>query len=341
MFHKHLIVRAAEKAGWLTFVRGDIVASYLSAAVAPALSDQPRLRRFFNSKWWSVANALSVASVVAMCVIFSVLPRTRTGSAVSAKITNTQPKNSDETAGHKNQQSSQGNASPDISKPPQESASIRDRKKPANAGTKTARGNPVRPSRGAFTPPSLHLAESLPELPVPPELDLNTTPPIMAFSITPQLPAYAATLAIEAMVNSNQDQIRNAIANLHKLSAETSIRFRFNKYTLDNQSKEELDKLVANVGNNKRYFISVEGFTDKTGAAMYNEELSQKRAAAVAAYLVLEHDIPVFRIRMVGLGKENPEPHSHQARAKDRRVEVRVWSVDSDSDEADALLHKN
>ena len=31
------------------------------------------------------------------------------------------------------------------------------------------------------------------------------------------------------------------------------------------QSKEEFDKLVANVGTAKRYFISVEGFTDKTG----------------------------------------------------------------------------
>src|SRR5581483_5638519 len=88
--------------------------------------------------------------------------------------------------------------------------------------------------------------------------------------------------------NSNLDKLRTSVANLddYKMTGETSVPFRFNKYSLDNQSKEELDKLVANVGNYKRFFISVEGFTDTTGTAAYNEELSRKRADAVAEYLV-------------------------------------------------------
>src|SRR5215469_5073722 len=76
--------------------------------------------------------------------------------------------------------------------------------------------------------------------------------------------------------NSNLDQLRNVVANLddYKLAGETSIPFRFNKYALGDQSREELDKLVANVSAAKRYFISVEGFTDKIGTNAYNEELS-------------------------------------------------------------------
>ena len=132
--------------------------------------------------------------------------------------------------------------------------------------------------------------------------------------------------------NSNLDQLRNVVANLddYKLAGETSIPFRFNKYALGDQSREELDKLVANVSAAKRYFISVEGFTDKIGTNAYNEELSRKRADAVAEYLVAKHDIPIYRIHMIGLGKEKPVDMGpgRAARAKNRRVEVRIYSAD-------------
>src|ERR1051325_11423861 len=73
--------------------------------------------------------------------------------------------------------------------------------------------------------------------------------------------------------NSNLDQLRTQVANLddYKLAGETSIPFRFNKYVLDNQAKEELDKLVGNVSSAKRYFIAVEGFTDNTGTVASHE----------------------------------------------------------------------
>jgi len=135
--------------------------------------------------------------------------------------------------------------------------------------------------------------------------------------------------------NSNLDQLRTSVANLddYKMTGETSIPFRFNKYSLDNQSKEDLDKLVANVGSAKRYFIAVEGFTDTTGSAAYNEELSRKRADAVAEYMVTKHDIPIYRIHMIGLGKEKPVDmgKNRAARAKNRRVEVRIFSADQNA----------
>jgi OmpA-OmpF porin, OOP family len=135
--------------------------------------------------------------------------------------------------------------------------------------------------------------------------------------------------------NSKLDQLRSSVANLddYKVAGETSIPFRFNKYSLDSQSKEELDKLVANVSSAKRYFIAVEGFTDTTGSTAYNEELSRKRADAVAEYLVAKHDIPIYRIHMIGLGKEKPVDmgKNRAARAKNRRVEVRIYSADQNA----------
>ena len=47
-------------------------------------------------------------------------------------------------------------------------------------------------------------------------------------------------------------------------------------------------------------------------------------------YLVAKHDIPIYRIHMIGLGKEKPadEGRGRDARAKNRRVEVKVFSAD-------------
>src|SRR6476661_7413566 len=53
--------------------------------------------------------------------------------------------------------------------------------------------------------------------------------------------------------NSNLDQLRTTVANLddYKMAGETSVPFRFNKYALDKESKEDLDKLVGSIGNYK------------------------------------------------------------------------------------------
>jgi len=126
--------------------------------------------------------------------------------------------------------------------------------------------------------------------------------------------------------------LREVVKNLddYKPVADVTIPFAFNKYALTAKDKEDLDAMVANASKNKRYFIAVEGFTDRTGSRQYNEVLSQKRADAVVEYLVAKHDIPIFRIHMIGLGQDKPvdEAHTRAARAKNRRVEVKVFSAD-------------
>jgi len=58
--------------------------------------------------------------------------------------------------------------------------------------------------------------------------------------------------------------------------------------------------------------------------------LSRRRAEAVENYLVGQHDIPLFRIHIIGLGEDKPvdAAHNREARAKNRRVEVKVFSAD-------------
>jgi len=126
--------------------------------------------------------------------------------------------------------------------------------------------------------------------------------------------------------------LRGVVANIddYKLQSSVAVPFGFNKYTLTNDSKEDLDKLATDVKADKRFFIAVEGYTDSTGSASYNEMLSQKRADAVVHYLVAKHEIPIYRIHTIGLGPDKPvdDAKTRAARAKNRRVEVKVFSAD-------------
>jgi OOP family OmpA-OmpF porin len=137
------------------------------------------------------------------------------------------------------------------------------------------------------------------------------------------------------LVEQNQqalNTLRGVVSNIDDFKLQTSVAvpFKFDQYTLTADGKQELDKLVADVKSDKRFFIAVEGYTDKTGSKAYNEALSRRRADSVVQYLVSKHDIPIYRIHMIGLGQEKPvdEGRGREARAKNRRVEVKVFSAD-------------
>jgi OOP family OmpA-OmpF porin len=108
-----------------------------------------------------------------------------------------------------------------------------------------------------------------------------------------------------------------------------TVMFGINRDRLTAEAQAKLDQLAQDIQGNKRFFVAVEGFTDRTGPREYNEELSRRRADAVVAYLVSKHDVPVYRIQVVGLGPDKPldEAHTAAARAKNRRVEVRVFTA--------------
>jgi OmpA-OmpF porin, OOP family len=147
----------------------------------------------------------------------------------------------------------------------------------------------------------------------------------------------AMSKAGEASDLANKDSaeiksLRQVVSNLddYKQVGDLTIPFAFDKDTLTRKDREDLDTMVANASKNKRYFIAVEGFTDRTGSRTHNEVLSRKRADAVTEYLVAKHDIPIYRIHMIGLGEEKPvdDGHNRAARAKNRRVEIKIFSAD-------------
>jgi len=127
-------------------------------------------------------------------------------------------------------------------------------------------------------------------------------------------------------------KLRNVVANIddYKMQTSASVPFAFNKATLTSEAKADLDKLAPALTSNKRFVVTVEGYTDATGDKNYNEALSRKRADAVVNYLVAKQNVPIYRIHMIGLGEEKPvdEAKNRAARAKNRRVEVKVLTAD-------------
>ena len=107
----------------------------------------------------------------------------------------------------------------------------------------------------------------------------------------------------------------------------TTIYFATNKSDLDDQAKQDLDKLVQQALPLKGYMIEVAGFADTTGNAKRNQELSEQRAEEVVQYLQQVGKVPLRRIvAPAGLGTSQSaaDNATEEGRKKNRRVEVRV-----------------
>jgi len=125
---------------------------------------------------------------------------------------------------------------------------------------------------------------------------------------------------------------KNMVAmNKFQVAKSTIVLFPLNQAKLNDDAKSELDDLAKMTDGKDRYIIEVQGFTDKTGSALANEQLSQARAAAVARYLVNEHKIPVRTITTLGSGYALPvaDDKTREGRKQNRRVEVRLFVPES------------
>jgi outer membrane protein OmpA-like peptidoglycan-associated protein len=169
----------------------------------------------------------------------------------------------------------------------------------------------------------------------------NTT----AISAVDEKATGADRRAGEAMTSANQanqksdrnsqeiSQLRGVIANIddYKVATQATVLFAFNAATLTKDDKAQLDTLASQTSQHKRFFVAVEGYTDQTGSANYNLELSKRRADAVVQYLAGERSVPFYEIRTIGLGEQQlADPgKTRDARAKNRRVEVKIYSADA------------
>ncbi|MFT4031645.1 MAG: OmpA family protein [Siphonobacter sp.] len=104
-----------------------------------------------------------------------------------------------------------------------------------------------------------------------------------------------------------------------------NVFFESGKWDLHEKSETELQKLIRLLQDNPSVKIEISGHTDDVGDDKRNQELSLKRANAVAEYLT-SHGISLERIKTVGLGERKPEVanDSEENRAQNRRIEVKI-----------------
>lgn len=104
-----------------------------------------------------------------------------------------------------------------------------------------------------------------------------------------------------------------------------NIFFDTDKFDLRDKSITELDKISRFLNENPKINVEISGHTDDQGAVAYNQQLSQRRAKAVADYLV-QRGVQASRLKEVGYGSKKPiRPNDSEAnRQVNRRIEFQI-----------------
>jgi len=127
------------------------------------------------------------------------------------------------------------------------------------------------------------------------------------------------------MAAKSVDTLREDVRNgKFKMTKSDTVLFGFNRKNLTDEAKAQLDTFVQSLDGLTRYIVEIQGFTDKTGSAVYNDMLSQERAEAVARYLAT-HKVPLRNITMMGTGVAEGEQKTRDERAQGRKVDVRIY----------------
>ena len=106
---------------------------------------------------------------------------------------------------------------------------------------------------------------------------------------------------------------------------ENIVKFAFDSSDLTAAAKTNLDKLAQVLVNNPDTNINIYGFTDSKGTDDYNLGLSDRRAAAVKAYMATK-GVDGSRMITMGMGEKDPvaSNDTDAGRAENRRVEFAI-----------------
>jgi len=110
--------------------------------------------------------------------------------------------------------------------------------------------------------------------------------------------------------------------------SDDGVKFPANRAQLSPEAQERLTQLVQKLkSENKAVYLEIQGHTDSTGDAKYNEKLGYDRAEAVRKFLS-QQGLPLSRMSTISYGEELPAvPNTNRAsRAQNRRVAVVVLS---------------
>ncbi len=114
------------------------------------------------------------------------------------------------------------------------------------------------------------------------------------------------------------------------LNLPNGVTFPVNSSDISPSFRTTLDGIAQSLTKYPDSLIDVYGFTDNTGSDSYNQQLSERRAQAVANYLTYR-GVPQSRIATKGFG-EDPNyfvasNDTEEGRAMNRRVEIKILPI--------------
>lgn len=120
-------------------------------------------------------------------------------------------------------------------------------------------------------------------------------------------------------VLQTQDSARGLIVNM------SDVLFDLNQSTLKPGAKMRLAKVAGIIQAYPDLKLNIEGYTDSTGSVEHNQELSERRAAAVRDFLIAQ-GVSINNVSAQGFGPSNPVASNStpQGRQMNRRVDLVV-----------------
>ncbi|MGE0362849.1 MAG: OmpA family protein [Vicinamibacterales bacterium] len=104
-------------------------------------------------------------------------------------------------------------------------------------------------------------------------------------------------------------------------------KFARGKSDLPDEAKAAIDAMVAQLKSQKaNIWVEIEGHTDNTGDAAFNQALGLARAEAVKRYLYEQHQVPLHKMNAISFGEDKPvmDNKTRDNRAQNRRVVIKV-----------------
>jgi outer membrane protein OmpA-like peptidoglycan-associated protein len=119
--------------------------------------------------------------------------------------------------------------------------------------------------------------------------------------------------------NTRLNSVEQVVTNIDQYQAttQTEIHFKSGQTVLSKNAKSALDEMATPLKSQHGYIIEVQGFASGHGQTAIAE--SQKMAESVVRYLVLNHEIPVYRIYLVGMGNA-PVQSANSGETKPKRM---------------------
>ena len=133
--------------------------------------------------------------------------------------------------------------------------------------------------------------------------------------------ASTATARTEAVEAANRKLIFETVLSDDKA------KFARGKDGPARRGQGAIDQMVAQLKSQKSaIWVEIEGHTDNTGDAAFNQALGLARAEAVKRYLYEQHQVPLHKMNAISFGEEKPvmDNKTRDNREQNRRVVIKV-----------------